>query len=59
LPVLHGAVDDVNPPAGSERHASFFTGNYDRHVLKNVGHNPPQEDPRSFAQAVLDVCERG
>jgi pimeloyl-ACP methyl ester carboxylesterase len=57
--VLHGAVDDVNPPAGSERHASFFTGNYDRHVLKNVGHNPPQEDPRSFAQAVLDVCERG
>jgi pimeloyl-ACP methyl ester carboxylesterase len=57
--VLHGAVDDVNPPAGSERHASFFTGNYDRHVLKNVGHDPPQEDPRSFAQAVLDVCERG
>ena len=57
--VLHGAVDDVNPPAGSERHASFFTGSYDRHVLKNVGHNPPQEDPRSFAQAVLDVCERG
>jgi pimeloyl-ACP methyl ester carboxylesterase len=57
--VLHGAVDDVNPPAGSERHASFFTGSYDRHVLKNVGHNPPQEDPRSFAQAVLDVCKRG
>jgi pimeloyl-ACP methyl ester carboxylesterase len=57
--VLHGAVDDVNPPAGSERHASLFTGSYDRHVLKNVGHNPPQEDPRSFAQAVLDVCKRG
>jgi pimeloyl-ACP methyl ester carboxylesterase len=57
--VLHGAVDDVNPPAGSEPHASFFTGNYDRRVLKNVGHNPPQEDPRSFAQAVLDVCKRG
>jgi pimeloyl-ACP methyl ester carboxylesterase len=57
--VLHGAVDDVNPPAGSEPHASFFAGNYDRRVLKNVGHNPPQEDPQSFAQAVLDVCKRG
>jgi pimeloyl-ACP methyl ester carboxylesterase len=55
---LHGAVDDVNPPRGSEAHAAFFTGAYERRVLKNVGHNPPQEDPGAFAQAVLDLRKR-
>jgi pimeloyl-ACP methyl ester carboxylesterase len=56
--VLHGAVDDVNPPQGSEAHARYFTAHYERRVLDNVGHNPPQEAPRAFAQAILDLCEQ-
>jgi pimeloyl-ACP methyl ester carboxylesterase len=56
--VLHGAVDDVNPVQGSETHARHFSVHYERRVLENVGHNPPQEAPRVFAQAVLDVCKR-
>jgi pimeloyl-ACP methyl ester carboxylesterase len=56
--VLHGGVDDVQPAQGSERHAQHFTGFYERRVLENVGHNPPQESPRAFAQAVLDLAKR-
>jgi pimeloyl-ACP methyl ester carboxylesterase len=55
---LHGAVDDVNPPRGSEKHDRYCTGPYERRILANVGHNPPQEAPRAFAQAVLDLCKR-
>ena len=56
--VLHGAADDVNPVSNSEAHARFFTGAYERRVLENVGHNPPQEAPEAFARAVLDLCSR-
>ena len=56
--VLHGALNGVNPAQSSEKHARYFSGPYERRVLENVGHNPPQEAPRVFAQAVLDVCKR-
>lgn len=56
--VLHGALNGVNPVQSSEKHARYFSGPYERRVLENVGHNPPQEAPRVFAQAVLDVCKR-
>ena len=56
--VLHGALNGVNPAQSSEMHARYFSGPYERRVLENVGHNPPQEAPRVFAQAVLDVCKR-
>jgi pimeloyl-ACP methyl ester carboxylesterase len=52
---LHGAVDGVTPAGTSEGHGAHFTGRYERRVLDNVGHNVPQEAPRAFAQAVLDV----
>ena len=56
--VLHGAVDDVHPAQSSEGQAQYFTGPYERRVLANVGHNPPQEAPAAVAQAVLDLCKR-
>ena len=56
--VIHGAVDDVNPPQISEGHNRYFTGDYERRLFENVGHNPPQEDPKAFAAAVLDLCRR-
>jgi pimeloyl-ACP methyl ester carboxylesterase len=43
-----------HPEATSYRQK--FTGPYAHHVLTGgVGHNPPQEAPRSFADAVLEV----
>lgn len=55
--VIHGAVDDVNPAQKSEGHQRYFTGHYERRLFENVGHNPPQEAPKAFAQAVLDLCK--
>jgi pimeloyl-ACP methyl ester carboxylesterase len=52
---LQGEADGVMPPQGSEHHGAFFDGPYQRRVLPNVGHNPPQEAPSVFAQTVLEV----
>jgi pimeloyl-ACP methyl ester carboxylesterase len=52
---IQGADDDVHTAASSQGHAKHFTGRYERRVLDGVGHNPPQEAPAIFAQAVLDV----
>ena len=54
---VHGAVDDVNPHANTQAHQRYFTGRYERRVFENVGHNPPQEAPRAFAEAIVDVCK--
>jgi pimeloyl-ACP methyl ester carboxylesterase len=50
---IHGAADGVTPAQGSEGHAKYFGAHYERRVLANVGHNPPQEDPKTFADAIL------
>jgi pimeloyl-ACP methyl ester carboxylesterase len=50
---IHGAVDGVTPAQGSEGHAKYFGAHYERRILANVGHNPPQEDPKAFADAIL------
>jgi pimeloyl-ACP methyl ester carboxylesterase len=55
--VLHGADDGVIPGRLSETHGKYFTAPYQRRVLEHVGHNPPQEAPRAFAEAVLQLCE--
>jgi pimeloyl-ACP methyl ester carboxylesterase len=52
---LQGEADGVAPPQGSERHAAFFSGPYERRVIPKVGHNPPQEAPAVFAQAILEL----
>ena len=54
---VHGAVDDVNPVANTQSHQRYFTGRYERRVLENVGHNPPLEAPRAFAEAIVDICK--
>jgi pimeloyl-ACP methyl ester carboxylesterase len=55
--VIHGVVNEVNPPELSEAHARHFTGPFERRLLDNVGHNVPQEAPEAFARAVLDLCK--
>lgn len=54
--VVQGGADDVNPPSLSAGHAKYFRGRYERRVFDGVGHNPPQESPRAFAQAVMDAA---
>lgn len=53
---IQGADDGVNISASSEGHAKYFSGSYERRLLAGVGHNPPQEAPRAFAGAILDLC---
>ena len=52
---LQGEADGIMPPQGSEQHAAFFGGAYERRVIPGVGHNPAQEAPAVFAQAILDL----
>lgn len=53
---IQGADDGVTVASASEGHAQHFGGRYERRVLQGVGHNPPQESPRDFAEAVLEMC---
>jgi pimeloyl-ACP methyl ester carboxylesterase len=56
--VLHGADDGINIAKSSESHGQYFTADYERRVLPGVGHNPPQEAPQAFADAVLELCRK-
>lgn len=53
---LQGDSDGVTLPAVSEAHSKYFTGPYQHRLLPGIGHNPPQESPREFADAVLELC---
>jgi len=44
------------PHGDSSSYANKFSGRYEHRVIKGgVGHNLPQEAPRAFAQAIIDV----
>ncbi|VTU38850.1 Haloacetate dehalogenase H-1 [Variovorax sp. PBS-H4] len=50
-----GADDGVMPTGGTAAHARHFTGPHQHRVVTDAGHNLPQEQPREFARAVLDL----
>jgi pimeloyl-ACP methyl ester carboxylesterase len=52
---LQGEADGVQPPESTEKHPTLFTGPYQRRVLSKVGHNPPQEAPRAFVDAIIEI----
>jgi pimeloyl-ACP methyl ester carboxylesterase len=52
---LQGEADGVLPPELSERHGAFLTGPYQYRILPKIGHNPPQEAPAIFADAVPEL----
>jgi pimeloyl-ACP methyl ester carboxylesterase len=56
--VLHGADDGVMAAKESENHGRYFTGPFERRVIADAGHNIPQEKPRDFAEAVLELCRK-
>jgi pimeloyl-ACP methyl ester carboxylesterase len=55
---LDGNGDGVVRAGGARNHARHFKAAYEHRVIPFVGHNLPQEAPREFAQAVLDVFRR-
>jgi len=55
--VLEGDANGAPHAAGDAAFRAKFTGPYNyRVVTGGIGHNLPQEAPREFAQAVLDVA---
>jgi pimeloyl-ACP methyl ester carboxylesterase len=50
-----GADDGVRPASEAAAHAHRFTGPRSHRILPGVGHNMPQEVPRVFADAVLEL----
>jgi pimeloyl-ACP methyl ester carboxylesterase len=57
VPVItfDGADDGVRPPADAAAHSHRFTRARSHRVVAGVGHNMPQEAPRVFADAVLEL----
>ncbi|WP_457097657.1 alpha/beta fold hydrolase [Lysobacter sp. P5_B9] len=54
---LEGDANGAPHPT-PESYAKRFTGKYEHRLLTGgIGHNPPQEAPRAFAQAIID-CDR-
>jgi pimeloyl-ACP methyl ester carboxylesterase len=52
---IDGNADGVMPLGGCEDHGGYFTGPYEYRTLPRVGHNPPQEAPKAFADAVFSL----
>jgi pimeloyl-ACP methyl ester carboxylesterase len=52
---VFGETDGVAGFSSRANDAPHFTGPYHQLVLPNVGHNPPQEAPREFADAILSL----
>jgi len=55
VPAITIASDFDGPNADGMAYAQKFTGKYSHRILKDIGHNVPQEAPQAFAQAVIDV----
>jgi pimeloyl-ACP methyl ester carboxylesterase len=50
-----GADDGVRPPAAAAQHGHFFSGPRSHRLVPGVGHNMPQEVPKVFAAAVMEL----
>jgi pimeloyl-ACP methyl ester carboxylesterase len=55
VPAITIASDFDGPAADGKGYRSKFYGRYSHRLLKGVGRNVPQEAPRAFAQAIVDV----
>lgn len=54
--ILQGADDTVDPPEKEDLAKRHFTGPYERKIIDGTGHNPPQEAPSVFADAVRKLA---
>jgi pimeloyl-ACP methyl ester carboxylesterase len=53
---LDGDSDGVAPATDGTSYAGKFTGKRTHRIIRGAGHNLPQEAPRAFATAVVDVA---
>jgi pimeloyl-ACP methyl ester carboxylesterase len=56
VPTVTIASDFDGAAADGRAYAKQFTGKHTHRVLEGIGHNVPQEAPRAFADAVMDVA---
>jgi len=52
---LDGDMDGVVPATDGRSSAALFSARRTHRIIQGVGHNLPQEAPRAFADAVLDL----
>jgi pimeloyl-ACP methyl ester carboxylesterase len=57
VPTITISSDFDGVAADGKGYADKFTGKYEHRILKDIGHNVPQEDPKAFAQAIIDVSK--
>jgi len=55
VPAITIASDFDGERADGAAYAKKYTGRYAHRILKDIGHNVPQEAPQAFAEAVLAV----
>ena len=53
---LDGDSDGVAPATDGTSYAARFSGRRTHRIIKGAGHNLPQEAPRAFADAVIEVA---
>jgi pimeloyl-ACP methyl ester carboxylesterase len=56
VPSITIGSDFDGSAADGRSYAKLFTGKYSHRILKGIGHNVPQEAPRDFASAILEVA---
>jgi len=55
VPSITIASDFDGAAATGTAYAKKFSGKYEHRILKDIGHNLPQEAPEAFAKAIQDV----
>jgi pimeloyl-ACP methyl ester carboxylesterase len=55
VPTITIGSDFDGAAADGKSYAAKFTGRYSHRVLDGIGHNVPQEAPKEFAQAIVQV----
>lgn len=55
VPAITISSDFDGAAIDGKAYADQFTGKYSHKILNGIGHNVPQEDPKSFADAIIEV----
>jgi pimeloyl-ACP methyl ester carboxylesterase len=55
VPAITIASDFDGAAAEGKSYAKKFSGKYSHRILKDIGHNVPQEAPKDFADAIIEV----
>jgi pimeloyl-ACP methyl ester carboxylesterase len=56
VPTITIASDFDGAAADGSSYRNKFSGRYSHRILNGIGHNVPQEAPRAFADAVVEVA---